>query len=86
MTGTDHPPTRDTSGEGVYWSAKVYDEQTGECFKLRADADELRVFPVDADFSLSTFARFYEFVVENIDPHAKPVPAPDGGDGGEVNV
>jgi len=64
--------------DGVYWSAKVLDQQTGEFFKIRADADGIRVFPVDEDFSLSTFARFYEFVVEHIDERAKPVPNPDG--------
>ena len=64
---------------GVYWSAKVLDQRSGEWFKLRADGDEIRVFPVDEDFSLGTFARFYEFVVENIDHRAKPVPNPRGG-------
>lgn len=59
--------------EGVYWSAKIYDDETNEFFKVRADGDGIRVFPVDEDFSLSTFARFYEFVVENIDSRAKPV-------------
>ena len=63
----------ESPGGGVYWSAKIYDDQTGEFFKVRADEDAIRVFPVDEDFSLSTFARFYEFVVENIDPRAEPV-------------
>jgi hypothetical protein len=27
----------------------------------------------DEDFSLGTFARFYEFVVENVDARARPV-------------
>ena len=66
--------------DGVFWSAKVIDQRTGEQFKIRADSDSIRVFPVDEDFSLSTFARFYEFVVENIDERAKPVTNAGGSD------
>jgi len=66
-----------SDGDGVFWSTKVLDEQSGEWFKIRADGDTIRVFPVDEDFSLGTFARFYEFVVEHIDERAEPVPNPE---------
>jgi len=59
--------------DGLYWSAKIYDDKSDEFFKVRADAEAIRVFPVDEDFSLGTFARFYEFVVENVDARARPV-------------
>ena len=57
----------------MYWSTTVIDSKTGEKFKLKTNGDRLRVYPVDDKFNLGTFCRFYEFVVENIDPHAKPV-------------
>lgn len=73
MTDSDQPQRHDTQSDGVFWSAKIYDEQTDEFFKVRANSDEIRVFPVDEDFSLSTFARFYEHIVEYVDHRAKPV-------------
>lgn len=68
----------DTSGEttetggGLYATMKVYDAETNECFHLKMVEDEIYIFPVDEDFSLSTFMRFYEFVCEYIDHRAEP--------------
>jgi hypothetical protein len=62
------------SNNGVYWTAKIYDEKTDEFFKVRADENGIRVFPVNDEFSLSTFSRFYEFIVEHVDSRAKPLP------------
>jgi len=76
---SDASPRDGTESRGVYWSAKIYDQKTNEFFKIRADENGIRVFPVDEDFSLSTFARFYEFVVENIDRRAEPVANPERG-------
>jgi len=58
---------------GMFWSATVFDQKKGQKFKLRANSDEIRVFPVDEDFDLGTFARFVEFVNEEIDPRAEVV-------------
>lgn len=62
-----------TDSNGVYWDTKVIDKRTGEKFRLKATDDEIRVYPVDEDFSLGTFYRFYEFVCENVDRNARPV-------------
>lgn len=66
-------PRSDEQNE-VYWTAKIYDEKTNEFFKIRADKNGIRVFPVNNEFSLSTFCRFYEFIVEHVDSRAKPQP------------
>jgi hypothetical protein len=61
------------SDGALFWSATLIDEKSGQKFKIRANEDEIRVFPTDEDFGLGTFARFYEFVCENIDERANPV-------------
>lgn len=63
------------SGGGLYWTAKVYDDKTGEFFRLKAIQDTIYVYPVDEEFGLGTFMRFVEFVKENVDPNATVEPA-----------
>jgi hypothetical protein len=63
---------------GLFWSATVIDQKKGQQFKIRANEDEIRVFPADEEFDLGTFYRFYEFVCEKIDHGARPV-VPDAG-------
>lgn len=59
------------------WTCKVIDERTNEKFRLKSDGETIRVYPLDEDFSLGTWMRFYEFVVKNIDPMAEPVTSVD---------
>lgn len=56
------PYTEDGPDGGIFLSAKVYDAETNEFVKVRANRDSIRVFPDGEDLSFETFRRFVEHV------------------------
>lgn len=53
----------------LFFSGKVYDEDNDVFFNIRANEDEIRVFPAE-ERDIGTFFRFYEFVQDKLDDRA----------------
>lgn len=53
----------------LFFSGKVYDEESDIFFNIRANQDEIRVFPAE-ESEIGTFFRFYEFVQDKLDDRA----------------
>ncbi len=53
----------------LFFSGKVYDEVGNVFYNIRANADEIRLFP-EEERELGSFFRFYEFVQNNVDEQA----------------
>ncbi len=58
----------------LHFTSKVYDQQKGNKFRLKATDDTIRVFPQDEEGDLGSFLRFHEFVQNHIDPQAEAIP------------
>lgn len=53
----------------LFFSGKVYDETHNLFFNLRANTDEIRIFPED-ESDIGSFYRFFEFVQTTVDERA----------------
>ncbi|MFC6838369.1 hypothetical protein [Halomarina ordinaria] len=54
----------------LYFSTKLIDETKNSVFSIKANEDEIRVFPQDRK-DLGSFYRFYEFIQDSIDERAE---------------
>lgn len=53
----------------LYFSSKVLDQEKKNTFRIKANEDEIRVFPQE-NKDLGSFFRFYEFIQDSIDEDA----------------
>lgn len=53
----------------LYFSSKVIDQEKKSTFRIKANEDEIRVFP-EEEKDLGSFFRFYEFIQNSIDEDA----------------
>lgn len=59
----------------LFFSSKVIDQQKKNSFRVKANQDEIRVYPQE-DRDIGSFLRFYEFIQDTIDEDASlEVPA-----------
>lgn len=54
----------------LYFSSKIIDETKNSVFRIKANEDEIRIFPQD-EKDLGSFYRFYEFIQDSIDERAQ---------------
>ena len=54
----------------LFFSSKVIDEVKNSSFRVKANEDEIRVFPQD-EKDLGAFYRYFEFIQDNIDERAE---------------
>jgi len=54
----------------LYFSSKIIDGTKNSVFRIKANEDEIRVFPQD-EKDLGSFYRFYEFIQDSIDERAQ---------------
>lgn len=54
----------------LYFSSKIIDETKNSVFRIKANENEIRVFPQE-EKDLGSFYRFYEFIQDSIDERAQ---------------
>ncbi|ELY39153.1 hypothetical protein [Natronorubrum tibetense] len=71
LQGSDYALIDTTAERGsVYFSSKIYDQDSNLFFNIRADENAIRVFPREKR-EISTFFRFFEIVQSTVDEYAE---------------